>query len=546
MTEKSAQIYDLNSFDLLAMTRCSCDLRRMDKNAQSMEEVANSIVQYLYDSLRDGESGERACSLIRFFKTHNYSDLNADLKNFANQFMAIDADLSKMKCLVLLATFGEKPEWNSRLNSRGHQAIPLPSQMVVEQFPMISNLVKQLGIDIKTVIDPEECLILDKAETEYGVFHVPNAMGNPMIPAQENFVAVQKIKSVIGFGGVFPNGDIFAVIIFSKVFIEKKVANLFKALPLSIKIATMSFNKNSVFALDMGKNIPPNNQQSPDEKLNLLQFKIDALNLLLEVQEKTVIDQTKQLYKEMQERRRTEDKLLSAQSQAIISEKLASIGTLSAGVCHEVLNPLNIIFIQIQMLLIKRKHDAELQIILEKMRGEVNRISKIVSTLMTFARRKDVEVKCVNVGVELESALSLYEKEFQADNITIKKEIEAELPELWLDADELRQVILNIVNNAKYAMMNGGALTVFARKWKKNDSTFIRLKFSDTGPGIKKEHLDKIFDPFFTTKPVGKGTGMGLSVVHSTVERYGGAVQVESQEGKGTSFIIDLPLKQQS
>ncbi|MBI5427549.1 MAG: hypothetical protein HZA02_04630 [Nitrospinae bacterium] len=230
------------------MTQCSNDLRRMGQNAHCMEEAANSIIHYLFESLRDGKSGERACSLARFFKTHDYRDLDEELNNFARQFPDKDMDLSKMKCLVLLATAGEKPEWNSRKNSRGHQAIPLPSVSVVEQFPMISNLVKQLGMDVKNVIEPRHGLFLDREETVYGVFHVPDALGNPIIPAQENFVKPQKIKSALGFGGLFPNGDIFAAILFSKVFISNKTASLFKTLTLSVEIATLPFEKK-VFSL---------------------------------------------------------------------------------------------------------------------------------------------------------------------------------------------------------------------------------------------------------------------------------------------------------
>lgn len=293
----------------------------------------------------------------------------------------------------------------------------------------------------------------------------------------------------------------------------------------------------------MGNNIQQHNKQNPDEESKLLRFTIGALNRLLEVQEKIVIEQTKLLHEEMLERKKAEEKLRSAQSQVIVSEKLAGIGQLAAGVCHEVLNPLNILSIQIQLLLMKRMQDVELQTTLEKMRREVQRIDKIVSTLMTFARKKDTEVKRVHVGAELESALSLFEKDFWSDNVTIVKEIDAELPELHVDADELRQVILNIINNAKYAMKDGGVLTVFAKQWVKKDSPFIRIKFSDTGTGIKKEHLDKIFDPFFTTKPVGKGTGMGLPVIHTIITRYGGTIQVESKEGQGTTLIIDLPIK---
>ncbi|PIQ95314.1 MAG: hypothetical protein COV67_15570 [Nitrospinae bacterium CG11_big_fil_rev_8_21_14_0_20_56_8] len=235
--------YDLNKFDMVAMTRCSGDLRRIADHAECLEEAAQSVIQYLFESLQDGETGERACALARFFITHDYRDLDEDLKNFARQFLTVDMDPSKMKCLVLLATAGEKPEWNSRRNSLGHKAIPLPSEKVVEEFPMISSLVKQLGIDIRKIIEPDTGLILDRRDTDYGVFHVSEALGNPIIPAQETFVQPHKIKSVIGFGGLFPDGDMFAVVLFSKVSIADKTANLFKTLALNIEVATLPFER---------------------------------------------------------------------------------------------------------------------------------------------------------------------------------------------------------------------------------------------------------------------------------------------------------------
>ncbi|PIQ95313.1 MAG: hypothetical protein COV67_15565 [Nitrospinae bacterium CG11_big_fil_rev_8_21_14_0_20_56_8] len=294
----------------------------------------------------------------------------------------------------------------------------------------------------------------------------------------------------------------------------------------------------------MDKNSPRHGNQNPNDELRCLQFKIDALNRLLEVQEKTVIEQTTLLHEEILERKQAEEKLREAQSQLIISEKLAGIGQLSAGVCHEILNPLNILSLHIQMQLKKKAQDSEYVAVLEKMRAEVHRIDKIVRNLMRFARKDDFELKKIQIGTELDSVISMIENEFKTDNIILVKDIDSGLPYLWADADELRQVILNIINNAKYAMNNGGVLTLSAKLETRKNIPVVQLKFKDTGPGIKKEHLDKIFDPFFTTKPQGEGTGMGLSVAHSIIEKHGGSVAVESREGAGTTFIIDLPIMQ--
>ena len=239
-----------------------------------------------------------------------------------------------------------------------------------------------------------------------------------------------------------------------------------------------------------------------------------------------------------------ERKLKFAEQQLMQSEKLAGIGQLSAGVCHEILNPLNIISIQTQLLIKREKGNPDLIERLTKIRGEIGRIEKIVSLLMTFARKGTPELKPVQINAELDAALTLVEKDFNLDNIVIVRDYQSPLPEMLVDTDEMRQVFLNLINNARYEMRGGGTLTVKTRLEKIGGRDHARICFSDTGSGIKKEHLNKIFDPFFTTKPEGKGTGMGLSMVHTIIEKHSGTIRAESEEGKGASFIIDLPVKQ--
>ncbi|HHT9136537.1 MAG TPA: hypothetical protein ACFYEK_04750 [Candidatus Wunengus sp. YC60] len=238
--------YDLLNFTIRDMTECGKVLRTIGKGAKSMEEAANQIVHHLYDSLIDGQSGNRACALVRFFKTHSYEKLDPELQGFSRDVLGNNPVLPDIKCLTLLATVGENTEWNSRKTSKGHKAIPLPSEQIVHQIPMIRNLIVQLGLSIGMVIKPDPRLLLDVEQKTYNVFYVPEALGSPYIPAQREFVIPYWIKSVLGFGGVFPSGDIFAVIMFLKVPITEGVADLFKTLALNIKIAVLPF-ENTVF-----------------------------------------------------------------------------------------------------------------------------------------------------------------------------------------------------------------------------------------------------------------------------------------------------------
>jgi len=212
-----------------------------------MEEVAGRIVRYLHDTLIDGHTGERACPLIRFFKTQAYEDLDDELKAFALNMLGGSTPLPGMKCLTLLGTVGENQEWNLRGTSKGHKAIPLPSEEVVHQIPMMRNLIKQLGLSVRSVVKPDPALLLDMEQKTYGVFLVPKALDSPYIPAQKEFVVPYGIKSVMGFGGMLPSLDMFVTIMFLKVSISRETADLFKNLSLNIKLAVLPFEK-TVFA----------------------------------------------------------------------------------------------------------------------------------------------------------------------------------------------------------------------------------------------------------------------------------------------------------
>lgn len=212
-----------------------------------MEEVASAIVRHFYEQFRDPESGQPIFSLVRFFKTHAWERLSPSLREFARRALGAEPSDPQMPCLTLLATVGEQPEWNTRSQSKGHQAIPLASEQSVMQAPMIVTLLKQMGVQVKSVLKPDPTFLLDWAQKTFNVFHVPDAPGSPYILGQQEFVLPFHIKSVLGFGGILPAGSLFALVMFSKRPITRDVADLFKPLALNVKIAVLPF-EDQVFA----------------------------------------------------------------------------------------------------------------------------------------------------------------------------------------------------------------------------------------------------------------------------------------------------------
>lgn len=238
--------FDVTKFGLAEMLRLGIDIRKRMATKDSFESAAASVCEHLYNELT-GPSGERACALVRCYKTHPFGDLPSDLKNFAKTNLASETPRPSMKCLTLMGTVGEEREWNSRALSRGHKAIPLPSPDIVEHAPMIAQLLREFGLDLSQLLNPAREVVRDLMGKTYGVFHVAEAKGSRFIPAQKDFVERYGIRSVLGFGGSLPTGDLFAIILFSKVPIPEASADRFKTVALDVKSGFFKF-KEAVFA----------------------------------------------------------------------------------------------------------------------------------------------------------------------------------------------------------------------------------------------------------------------------------------------------------
>ena len=247
------------------------------------------------------------------------------------------------------------------------------------------------------------------------------------------------------------------------------------------------------------------------------------------------------IFTDLREKLKMERELQETQLQLLQSEKMASLGKLAAGVAHEINNPLGGILIFSKMLLEDLPPDDPRKEDLERICDESTRCKEIVKGLLEFARQTSDKTEPTDLNRALVQGISLLENQALFHNIRIVKNLDPNLPPITANTGQLNQVFMNIILNAAEAMDGQGTLSINTRLGPEKDSVIV--EFTDTGCGIKEEHLMRIFDPFFTTKEVGKGTGLGLSMSYGIVEKHRGRIWVKSKEGEGSTFIIELPVR---
>jgi signal transduction histidine kinase len=229
--------------------------------------------------------------------------------------------------------------------------------------------------------------------------------------------------------------------------------------------------------------------------------------------------------------------LKEARLETIRSEKMASVGLLAAGMAHEIGTPLAGIIGYSGILAEELADDAEKSDYLRRINADAGRIDRLVKDLLNYARPVQPEIERIDLKEFLEDLFVMLERQGVFKRIEPRLTIAAGLPPLYLDRNQLMQVMMNLILNARDAMNDGGLLTVAASA---DTDGAVLLDVADSGTGILPEHLEKIFDPFFTTKEPGRGTGLGLAISARLVESFGGTIAVESRAGQGTRFRIRL------
>ncbi len=247
------------------------------------------------------------------------------------------------------------------------------------------------------------------------------------------------------------------------------------------------------------------------------------------------------IFSDLREQVRMRRELEQTQTQLIQAEKIASLGRLSAGVAHEINNPLAGILIYAELLERQIQHCAFDRQYLTEIISQTLRCQQIVNRLLEFSRQSLGQKAHFDVNAVILRSIQLISHQAIFHDIEIETDLEAELPPILGDPGQLQQVFTNLLLNAADSMQGHGAIKVFTRSAPAGDG--VILKFTDTGSGIPPEVKDKIFEPFFTTKAPGKGTGLGLSIVYSVIQRHGGVIEVDSAPGGGTTFTIRLPLE---
>ncbi len=232
------------------------------------------------------------------------------------------------------------------------------------------------------------------------------------------------------------------------------------------------------------------------------------------------------------ERRRLEEQLRR-------TERIAELGMLASGMAHEIGTPMNVILGRAEYLL-KRVTEEPIKKSLQIIVTQVERIMRVMNQLLAFARRRPVERRPLDLRETIEASLEMFQERLTRHGIRVEKTFKDDCPKVHADADQMSQVLINLIMNAVHAMPEGGSLRIGLAR----SNGTVRLTVADTGHGIAQQDLPRIFDPFFTTKEAGKGTGLGLTVVKGIIDEHGGSIWVESEPGKGATFTISLPVSQ--
>jgi PAS domain S-box-containing protein len=247
------------------------------------------------------------------------------------------------------------------------------------------------------------------------------------------------------------------------------------------------------------------------------------------------------LVRDVSERKKLDDQARDFYHQLLQAEKMAALGQTVSGVAHELNNPLATILSWAERLSERPLDDTSRRGV-EVILGESERAARIVRNLLTFARKRQSTRTMVDLNQVSRETLALRAYEQRVTNIEVVTALASGLPQIFADAHQIQQVLLNLVINAEQAMLSAnGRGSLVVRTWHDSEREMVVLEVTDDGPGIAAEMTTKIFDPFFTTKEVGKGTGLGLTVAYAIVQEHGGRIRVEPR-AKGASFIVELPV----
>ena len=541
--------YNLAAFELSDMIRCGRRLRAFAGEAVCMEDAAERVVEFLRAALVSAAPGgpaagslESCCALVRCFKTHPLVTLPEELAAIA--WAGVEGELAPATpCLTLLASSGDEPAWNGRHGSAGHRAIPLPGAEMVARAPMIARLFQQMGLSPEDVVSPSPGFLVDAEQRAFSVFHVPEARGSEYVPAQ-GFVEAHGIRSVLGFGGVLPSGDLFAVILFSRLPISHETADMFRTIALSTKLVLLPFTRGPVFREEAGGAWPQASTAAQERQ----RAEIATLQLLIPALEDVALEQTTKLRLAIGEaQQRTEDvRVLNAGLERRVEERTAELlatneelKAFSYSVSHDLRAPLRTI--DGFSVALEEDYGAALsgagQGYIARIRGAARRMTVLIDAMMGLARITSTEL--VRSEVSLSTLGEAIGRELceRDPGRVVHFEIE---PGLKVEADPhlVRALLDNLLGNA-YKFTSARGRSEVRLGWSEEKRAFY---VADNGAGFDMQYAGKLFQAFsrLHTQREFEGSGIGLATVARIVRRHGGSLWATAAVGEGATFWFRL------
>jgi PAS domain S-box-containing protein len=497
--------FPLSRFSLGDMMTCGGAIRQIGTQCRSQLEFARGLVRFLHDHLRD-EAGHPAVALVRFFETRRFAELDEELRTSAAA--ALPNPSPDTRCLTLIATAGDRAEWNDSSQSVGHRVIPLGSITAVERLPMIAQLIRQLGLPVRGVVNPDPRVVLERSEAR--VFHVAEARGSEYIPAQEAFVVPFGIRSVVGFGEVLPDSRLFVVILFSKVAISRDVALLIGHMSLSTAMALLAYLKGP----------------------NLTEAQITSVGRLVRSREQIVVEQESKLLAALDDLARTNRDL---------ERSNRDLEQFAYAASHDLQEPLRTISSYLELLTdrYRERLDARGRQWIDFTVESADRMKRLIHDLLEYSRmsRRGDPSQPIDSRVALEAAVANLGQVMEETGAAVTHGL---LPTVTADGEQLTRLFQNLIGNAlKFHSDQRPEVRVTAER--RPDEWLFSVR--DNGIGIDPQFAERIFVIFqrLHTDSEYPGTGIGLAMCKRIVERHGGTIWVESQPGCGATFFFTIP-----
>jgi signal transduction histidine kinase len=486
-------VYDLRSFSLEDMYRCSAELRRAGILARGADDAARRIVGHFYERLVTSDTHERECALVRLFRMGHSPG---------------DEAQPRTVILSLRATRGFDPDWNDPARSRNHRRIAVGADSPAADSPMIAALLARLGIPAG-LFSTERRLLEDPLPL-FEVFHVEHALGSPFVPAQEDFVRPHGIQSVLGIGGLLPPSHVFIVLLFSRVLISRRVADLFRMVAPSAGLALIRSEgdpSNIEAALGAYERIVGHHERIALAQHEELRTSAEALARTLD--ERQQAEQEKKVLLERAEEARAE----ALAANRAKDDFLGAIG-------HELRNPLSPILSAVQLLTLRGARSGEL----EAIERQAAHLGRLVDDLVDVSRIARGELEVSMRPTETARVVSRAVETSWPHFVQRRQRLEVDVPPSGLpvtaDLERLAQAVANLLINASKYSPEASCATVSARR----AGSVVRVRVRDEGAGIASDML-------------------GLSIARSLTELHGGSLRFSSTYmGAGSEFILDLPL----